>query len=237
MKQNGAQTTHVLGFVPWKLATFLPCVAQGPESKRQKDLSTATGHIEVCWRVEDGIGSRIYVWWEDRTWLPKGVMDMVIAQTGSDRVSSRSWHSVAMACCQHTIQQRTPERIQLPMRRTAASWRQLPSWQRTASEEKGKRESGDPPWICERGWDGNTNRGEYPSMCQVGINVRISWQVLRSLSPPTPAHTQTHCCPAWNTWYISSGIWPRWLLPAALHLRQLGVLALPLHQLPVAPPG
>lgn len=56
-------------------------------------------------------------------------------------------------------------------------------------------------------------------------------------SPPTPARARTHCCPALNTWYISGGIWPRWLLAAALRLRQLGVLALPLHQLPVAPPG
>ncbi|KAJ0002284.1 hypothetical protein NQD34_002080 [Periophthalmus magnuspinnatus] len=32
---------------------------------------------------------------------------------------------------------------------------------------------------------------------------------LSLLSLPTEARTQTHCCPAWNTWYISSGIWPR----------------------------
>lgn len=75
---------------------------------------------------------------------------------------------------------------------------------------------------------------------QACVRLASMWECLgkRSiLSPPTLAHTQTHCCPAWNTWYISSGIWPRWLLAAALRLRQLGVLALPLHQLPVAPPG
>jgi len=77
------------------------------------------------------------------------------------------------------------------MGKTAASRRQLPSWQRTASEEKRKRERGDPPQICERGWDGNTNRGEYPSMCQVGINVRISWQAIRSLPSHPSSHTNT----------------------------------------------
>lgn len=44
-----------------------------------------------------------------------------------------------MACCQLTIQKRPPERISPLMGRTAASRRQLPSWQRTASEEKQKR--------------------------------------------------------------------------------------------------
>lgn len=67
----------------------------------------------------------------------------------------------------------------------AASWRQLPSWQRTLLR---KRERVDPPQICKRGWDGNTNHGECPSMCQVGINVEMSWQVFRYL----PSHPSSH---------------------------------------------
>lgn len=56
---------------------------------------------------------------------------------------------------------------------------------------RGKEKRGDPPLICERGWDGNTNRGEYPSMCQVGINVRMSWQALLSLPSHPSSHTNT----------------------------------------------
>lgn len=61
----------------------------------------------------------------------------------------------------------------------------------------------------------------------------------RSPSPPcTHLHQPpTLLCPAQNTWHGGgSGIWPIWLPPAAHCLRQLGCLALPLHQLPVAPP-
>lgn len=112
-----------------------------------------------------------------------------MAKTWCDRVSGRGWRSAAMACCQHTIQQRLPERISPLIGWTAASRRQLPSWQRAASEEKRKR--GPPTDRWERGWDGNTNHGEYPSMCQVGINVRISWQALRSLPSHPSSHTNT----------------------------------------------
>lgn len=56
----------------------------------------------------------------------------------------------------------------------------------------------------------------------------------RSSSLPPPPNTLL--CPAQNTWHGGGGIWPRWLPPAAHCVRQLGCLALPLHQLPVAPP-
>lgn len=62
----------------------------------------------------------------------------------------------------------------------------------------------------------------------------------RSSSPPCTPFSNTPpslLCPAQNTWHGGSGgIWPSWLPPAAHCLRQLGCLALPLHQLPVAPP-
>lgn len=59
----------------------------------------------------------------------------------------------------------------------------------------GKREKEDPPQICERGWDGNANHGEYTSMCQVGISVRMSWQASFFSPPSTPAHAQNTLLP------------------------------------------
>lgn len=52
----------------------------------------------------------------------------------------------------------------------------------------GKKEGDNLPPICERGWDGNINCGEYPSMCQVGINAKMSWQAPLSL----PSHLSSH---------------------------------------------
>lgn len=149
-------------------------------------------------------------------------------------IVSRGWHSAAVASCQRAIQKRPPERISPLMGRMAASRRQLSSWQGTASEEK--RKEGTPHRSVRVAEMVTQTVGS----TQACVRLASMWECLGKravLSPPTPAHTQTHCCPAWNTWYISSGIWPRWLLAAALRLRQLGVLALPLHQLPVAPPG
>lgn len=75
-------------------------------------------------------------------------MVLVRAKTWLSSVVSRNWQSVPMACCQHTIQQRPPERISPLMGWTAASRCQLQSWQRTACEEKGKR--GPPTDLWER---------------------------------------------------------------------------------------
>lgn len=93
-----------------------------------------------------------------------------------------------MACCQHTIQQG-----HLKGFRHRWAWR--PQAGANTALGKGrhvwKREREDPPQICERRWDGNTNRGEYPSMCQVGIDVRMSWQAFGALPSYPSSRTNT----------------------------------------------
>lgn len=115
-----------------------------------------------------------------------------------------------MACCQHTIQQRSPETMSPLMGRMATSRRQLLS-------------AKDCFW--EKGKEGTPHRSvreaemvtQTVGSTQACVRLASMWESLGKCSvpsPPTPAHTQTHCCPAWSTWYISSGIWPRWLLAA-----------------------
>lgn len=100
---------------------------------------------------------------------------------------------------------------------------------KTSDRRERMRAREDPPSYLREGEEraGRRNRRECQNMCQVGTMWEWSWQA-PLLSPS---------CPTWNTWYVGSGIWPRWLSAAALCLRQLGRLALPLHQLPVDPPG
>lgn len=73
----------------------------------------------------------------------------------------------------------------------AASRRQLPSWQRTACEEKGERGTPPIPQICKKSRDSNTNHREYHSMCQVGINASMSWQGCLSLPACPSSYTNT----------------------------------------------
>lgn len=208
-------------------------VLHGDWNLRERDLCAATGQMHGL-RIRVSLrASPIHLFLRnERTW--SWLMVTVTAKTRLYRLVSRNWHSAAMACCQHNIQQRPPERILPLMGWTAVSRCQLQSWQRTACEEKGK----------ERTPHGSVSEDEMVTQTvgstQACVRLASMWECLGKhsvLSPPTQDHAQTHCCPALNTWYISSGIWPRWLLAAALRLRQLGVLALPLHQLPVAPPG
>lgn len=59
LKRNKAQTTHVFGFVPWKLAIFLICVVLGLESEPLRELSMATGDRRDGGRMEDYKGYHI----------------------------------------------------------------------------------------------------------------------------------------------------------------------------------
>lgn len=187
MELNKAKMTHVFGFASWKLAVLWQVLHWDRNLSQRETLMRR--YWTNAW-IEDqsfikGI-TDTSVSRNERTW--SWLMVTVTAKTRLYRLVSRNWRSAAMACCQHNIQQRPPERILPLMGWTAASRCQL-VLAKNCMWGKGKRE--DPPRICERGWDGNTNRGEYPSMCQVGINVRMSWQALRSLPSHPSSCTNT----------------------------------------------
>ena len=160
---------------------------------------------------------------------------MVMAETWWDRISSKQ----KLAFCCNGL---------LPAHHSAKT-----TWKDLATDGQDGRKQAPTPVLAEdciwgKGRQGTPHRSareaemvtQTMGSAQACVRLASMCECLgkrSALSPPTPARTQTHCCPAWNTWYISSGIWLHWLLAAALRLRQLGVLALPLHQLPVAPPG
>lgn len=142
-----------------------------------------------------------------------------------------AWHSALLSGCQPV------PAVLTELRSGSATWPAAGAnspfgWHRTGI----RLQTGESVWEWERtpsylreGEEraGRRNLRECQNMCQVGTMWEWSWQA-PLLSPS---------CPTWNTWYVGSGIWPRWLSAAALCLRQLGRLALPLHQLPVDPPG
>lgn len=86
-----------------------------------------------------------------------------------------------MACSQHPVRKKTTWKDGL------GGCNQAPTPYLARDSRRGKREREDPPQICERGWDGNANHGEYTSMCQVGISVRMSWQACLFL----PSHSSS----------------------------------------------
>lgn len=188
-KRKKADAIYACGFVHWDLAIFFTGVARRMESKPQDDSCWAAGQMQgLIQNPVKGI-SYMPVSWKRKDIMqpPWGLAALVLRRN----VIIQSLQKLAFCCSgllptHHSA--RPPERISPPMGLTAASRRQHRSWHR---RHVWKREREDPPQICERRWDGNTNRGEYPSMCQVGIDVRMSWQALGALPSYPSSRTNT----------------------------------------------